>query len=90
MEGTVLNIMEISSINIMEAVRIIRMAITVGLFIYSMYFLTICLFSFSPNPEYPQTDRKRRIAAVIAARNEEAVIANLVESLKRQDYPRDR
>ncbi len=31
----------------------------------------------------------RRIAAVIAARNESAVIGNLVRSLMEQDYPRD-
>lgn len=37
----------------------------------------------------PQTDKKRRFAAIIAARNEESVIGNLIESLKLQDYPSD-
>ena len=81
--------MEIFNINIMETIKIIRVSLTVGLFLYSMYFLIICLFSFSPDPKYPQTTRKNRFAAVIAARNEEEVIANLVQSLKKQNYPKD-
>ena len=39
--------------------------------------------------EYPAAKEQRRIAAVIAARNEEAVIAPLIESLLRQKYPRE-
>jgi len=39
--------------------------------------------------EYQKAEKKRRIAAVIAARNEEAVIAQLVKSLFRQKYPRE-
>ena len=39
--------------------------------------------------DYPAAARQRRIAAVIAARNEEAVIAPLIESLLKQKYPRE-
>ena len=39
--------------------------------------------------EYPAAARQRRIAAVIAARNEETVIAPLIESLLKQNYPRE-
>ena len=35
----------------------------------------------------PSAAEKRRYAAVISARNEEAVIGELIESLKDQDYP---
>lgn len=37
----------------------------------------------------PQAEPKHRIAAVIAARNEEEVIAKLIESLKAQEYPEE-
>ena len=38
----------------------------------------------------PRAQRKARIAVVVAARNEEAVIGHLTDSLLAQDYPRDR
>ncbi len=39
--------------------------------------------------DYPAAPARRRIAAVIAARNEEAVIAPLIQSLNGQNYPRE-
>lgn len=39
--------------------------------------------------DYPVAPAKRRIAAVIAARNEEAVIAQLIQSLNAQNYPKE-
>ncbi len=39
--------------------------------------------------DYPSAPASRRIAAIIAARNEEAVIAPLIQSLLRQKYPRE-
>ncbi len=36
---------------------------------------------------FPKTENKHRYAVVIAARNEETVIGNLIESIKEQDYP---
>ena len=38
----------------------------------------------------PPARELRRYAALIAARNEEAVIAELIESLRAQDYPADK
>ena len=35
----------------------------------------------------PRRPPKTKFACVVAARNEEAVIANLVHSLRRQNYP---
>ena len=32
--------------------------------------------------------RKNKFMAIIPAHNEEAVVANLIESLKKQDYPK--
>lgn len=37
----------------------------------------------------PVSDEKRKYAFIIAARNEENVIVNLIESIKRQNYPAD-
>ena len=56
-------------------------------FIYGIYYLLIGIFGYAKHNRYQVHAPKHRIAAVIAARNEAAVIGNLVESLKQQDYP---
>ena len=49
------------------------------------YVLIAILGGFRKARLHPKQPPKHRIAAVIAARNEEEVIGYLVESLKRQD-----
>ncbi|HIS99691.1 MAG TPA: glycosyltransferase family 2 protein [Candidatus Faecaligallichristensenella faecipullorum] len=53
------------------------------------YVLIAILGGFRKARLHPKQPPKHRIAAVIAARNEEEVIGYLVESLKRQDYPEE-
>ena len=50
------------------------------------FFLTALLFWKRPAP-YPRRGPKLRFACLIPARNEEAVIATLVQSLREQSYP---
>lgn len=59
--------------------------------IYGVYYGITSAFGLlrRRKPDYPLCPPKRRIAAVIAARNEEAVIGALVESLLAQKYPRE-
>ena len=57
--------------------------------LFAVYFVMIALFSFKKNAAYPQEAPRDRFAVLIAARNEEAVIGGLVESLMEQDYPRE-
>ncbi|MDI3536829.1 MAG: hypothetical protein PWP16_1493 [Eubacteriaceae bacterium] len=54
---------------------------------YGLYYLLIGLFGYAKHNRFQQAAPKHRIAAVVAARNEAAVIGHLVESLKQQDYP---
>ena len=53
----------------------------------SLYFLVMCLFFWLPKARPVHHDPKTRFACLIAARNEEAVIGTLIDSLKEQDYP---
>lgn len=39
--------------------------------------------------EYPEAPKTKRYAVMIAARNEEAVIGQLCDSIRKQDYPRE-
>ena len=42
------------------------------------------------NRKYAPTDNKHKFAILISARNEEKVIKNLVQSIDKQDYPKDK
>lgn len=55
----------------------------------SGYYLLTALSGFKKPRVYPERAPKTRFAVLIAARNEERVIGNLVESLKEQDYPEE-
>jgi len=55
------------------------------LYLYQFYYLFVGLFQ--KTKKYARTDQSKRYAALIAARNESAVIENLIRSLKAQNYP---
>lgn len=55
------------------------------------YYFVISLFSFIPRKEeQPENLKYNDYALIISAHNEEQVIENLVDSLKRLDYPKDK
>ena len=57
----------------------------------SMLFqLIYFLFFWVKNKKYPKAKTYHKFGVVICARNEEKVIANLINSLHRQDYPKDK
>lgn len=82
-------IMDVLNENILNIIVMAREVMTVGLFLYAMYFFVIGMFAMRPNPKYKSMQPKNKFAIVIAARNEEAVIGKLVESLNKQDYPKE-
>lgn len=61
--------------------------LTAVLRIFSLYFFVIALFCLKRPAEYRSVAPRTRFACLIAARNEEQVIAQLVDSLRRQSYP---
>lgn len=59
-----------------------------GIFrVFSLYFLVVALFALKRFKGFEQAKPKTKFACLIAARNEEQVIGQLVESLREQDYP---
>ena len=56
---------------------------------YLLYFVVMAVGVFRRKKEKILTSKKNNFAVVIAARNEETVIANLVNSLKKQNYPEE-
>jgi len=62
----------------------------IPVFIYGLYFLITGLYAFQRNPKKIKNyNKKHKFAIVVAARNEENVIGNLIDSLKKQKYPKE-
>jgi cellulose synthase/poly-beta-1,6-N-acetylglucosamine synthase-like glycosyltransferase len=62
----------------------------IPLLLYGAYFMITGLFIFKKNKyKIGHYDPKYKLAILIACRNEEKVITNLIKSLLKQDYPKD-
>lgn len=73
-----------------EYLFILQQALLWIVTIYWIYQFIVSLCSFVKVKEPPlKVDKNHRFMAVIPAHNEEAVVGNLVESLKKIDYPRE-
>ena len=58
--------------------------------LYGLYFLVMASGIFKKGNVKVHSTKKNHFAVLIAARNEEEVIGNLVKSLKNQKYPKDK
>ncbi|MBQ7140600.1 MAG: glycosyltransferase family 2 protein [Bacilli bacterium] len=61
----------------------------IPIFIYGMYFLITGIFAFTKKNTIKKYKPKNRLAVVVAARNEGKVIASLINSIKKQKYPKN-
>lgn len=58
--------------------------------VYGLFYAVIAVFGLKKREnQFPETQPRQRIAALVAARNEEAVIGQLVHSLVSQRYPKE-
>lgn len=58
--------------------------------IYGSYYVVTGVFAFlKPKKETSVSNKKHKFAVIIAARNEEKVIGNIIDSLKKQNYDKD-
>ena len=67
--------------------KIIYIIISILSGVYLTYFIILALGIFKKNDDKIISKKKNNFAILIAARNEEAVIGNLIRSLKKQKYP---
>lgn len=56
---------------------------------YMLWLLVMIIVGHCKDKPFPEPSRRLKIGVIICARNEEAVIGNLIDSLKAQDYPSD-
>ena len=65
----------------------ILFALSLCLKVFTLYFALVAVFALKRRAHRPRTAPGIRFAVIAAARNEEAVIGNLVRSVLEQDYP---
>ena len=74
----------------MEYLYIIQQALAWLVTIFWLYQLIVSVCSLVKLKEKPLLEEKEnRFMAIIPAHNEAAVVANLIESLKNQNYPKN-
>ncbi|MBO5143767.1 MAG: glycosyltransferase [Clostridia bacterium] len=71
----------------MEIIKSINYLIAVIFCICYSYQIIYILIPFILKPKKHKSIKKNKYAVLISARNEEKVIANLIETIKKQDYP---
>lgn len=77
-------------VNILEQIfNITMISIQCVIIIVTLYYFTLSIIGMRRKPEKKDHSPVNRFAIVIAAHNEEQVIAPLVENLKGMDYPRE-
>lgn len=72
-----------------ELIRILILALNLVLMLYGIYYALVTLGTLAPSTRYPAAPPRHRFALVTAARNEELVIGNLLQSLNSQKYPQE-
>ncbi len=74
----------------MEYLYILQQAIVWVITIFWLYQLLISICSFVKLKDKPMlTNKNHKFMAIIPAHNEQSVVGNLIESLKKQDYPKE-
>lgn len=71
--------------------NLILKIISVFFTVYGLYYVITGIFAFAkPKREKKCGNKKHKFGIIIAARNEEMVIGNLIDSLKKQNYDKDK
>lgn len=71
-------------------VAILFIAIWCCFFLLLFHYGVFALIGVFKKKSYPQTDRLLKYGIIIAARNEEAVIGTLLDSIRKNDYPQEK
>lgn len=85
--------MNIFSLNFATAADTINSIYTLFIFILGVltaYKVIYIIVGFFPAKKFPKSEKIHNYAFMIAARNEEKVIGNLIDSIKAQNYPHDK
>ena len=73
----------------MNLLYILPLALSLVLKVFTIYFAAIAVYALVRRHRWPKAAPQTRFAVVVAARNEEAVIGNLIYSIRCQTYPEE-
>ena len=73
----------------MEIIKGILKAIDILFIIYMLYYVVICILAYTRTKNITKHYPRTKFAVLIPARNEENVIACLIDSLEKQNYPKE-
>ena len=76
--------------NYVEIVNLIFSIIFTIIAALVFHFVFFAIFGMFTKKTFPKTDKKLRYGIIIPARNEEFVVGNLIESIKKTSYPADK
>lgn len=74
-------------LNVANTIITVLYGIMTLLTVHFVFFAIVGIFS---KKTFPSTDKKLRYGIIIPARNEEAVVKNLIDSVKKNKYPQDK
>ncbi len=71
--------------------KIVYYSVDIFIIVYALYYIVTGIFAFVNNKKnvIRKYRAKHKFAVIIAARNEEKVIGHLLDSLNKQDYPKN-
>lgn len=74
---------------IKDILKILYYIVNIYILLYAAYYLITALFVFKKKNVIRKYKPNHKFAILVAARNEEKVIGNLIDSLKKQKYPKE-
>ena len=75
--------------NYTETINLVFSIISYIIYILFLHYVILAIAGVFTYRKYPKTNNKNRYGLIIPAKNEEAVITNLIESVRNCDYPQE-
>ncbi len=76
--------------NYIQVINLIFLIISLMLGLLMVHFAIFAIVGLFAKKTYPKTDTYNKYGVIIPARNEESVIAGLIESIQKNRYPQDK
>ena len=76
--------------NYLEIVDLVFFILSTALSLLYIQFAIFALIGIFTRKKFPKTEEKLKYGIIIPARNEEAVVGNLIKSVYKNKYPQDK
>ena len=73
-----------------SVVNSVTLALYMVMLLLTIHFMFFGIVGIFKKKTFPHTEQKLRYGVIIPARNEEAVVSKLIESIQQCDYPQDK